>query len=127
MGDSLMNDDQLDSIADQVKDKMILWMDERHIYPFPQKNQDIDTQLLERMVRVEEGIKHQNENLEKMMIQSDRRFTNLSETMDKRFDAVDKRFEALDIRFNHLYTFLSGIFLTILAGMITLIIQNLQG
>ena len=28
-------------------------MDERHIYPFPQKNQDIDTQLLERMVSVE--------------------------------------------------------------------------
>ena len=87
MGDVLMNDDQLDSIA--------------------------DTQLLESMVRVEEGIKHQNENLEKMMIQSDRRFTNLSETMDKRF--------------NRLYTFLSGMFLTILAGMITLIIQNLQG
>ncbi|MBF9018901.1 MULTISPECIES: hypothetical protein [unclassified Oceanispirochaeta] len=127
MGDALMNDDQLDSIADQVKEKMILWMDERHIYPFPQKNQDIDTQLLERMVRVEEGIKHQNENLEKMMIQSDRRFTILSETMDKRFEAVDKRFEAIDIRFNRLYTFLSGIFLTILAGMITLIIQNLQG
>ena len=120
MGDALMNDDQLDSIADQVKEKMILWMDERHIYPFPQKNQDIDAQLIERMVRVEEGIKHQNENLEKMMIQSDRCFTDLSETMNKRFEAVD-------LRFNRLYTFLSGIFLTIMAGMITLIIQNLQG
>ncbi|MDC7234690.1 MAG: hypothetical protein PQJ58_15770 [Spirochaetales bacterium] len=142
MGDAIMQDDQLEAIADQVKQKMILWMEEKHIYPFPARNNDINPQLLERMVRVEEGIKHQNENLERMIQQTDRRFTDLTESMDNRFtemnmsmnhrfaevnETMDRRFSEVDRRFNRLYTFLSGIFLTILAGMITLIIQGFQG
>jgi len=173
MGDALMQDDQLEAIAEQVKEKMILWLDEKHIYPFPERSPDISTQLLERMVRVEEGIKHQNETIEKLISQTDRRFTETNETMDrrfketnetmdrrfketnetmdrrftelsvamdkrfesmdkrfesfdKRFESFDKRFESMDKRFNRLYVFLSGIFLTILAGMIPLIIQGFQ-
>jgi hypothetical protein len=48
-----------------------------------------DISLSERIVRVEEGIKHQGDLLEKMLDQ-----------MDKRFEQVDKRFEQV----NEIYT-----------------------
>jgi chaperonin cofactor prefoldin len=58
----------------------------------------IGTQLMERMVRVEEELKAQRELMDERFGFMERRF----EAVDKRFEAVDKRFEAADRRFEDL-------------------------
>lgn len=64
-----------------------------------------DLELRERLVRVEEELKHQRElmyegfkQMEKRLEQIDKRF----EQVDKRFEQVDKRFEQIDKRFEEL-------------------------
>ena len=57
-----------------------------------------EIELRERLVRVEEAIKHLGELLQKTLDFMDVRFN----AMDKRFEAVDKRFEAVDKRFEDL-------------------------
>ena len=47
-----------------------------------------EIELRERMVRVEEALKHQGELIQQLIQQ-----------MDKRFEQVDKRFEQMDQRF----------------------------
>jgi archaellum component FlaC len=58
-----------------------------------------ELELRERMIRVEEELKHQRELMQQGFGQAERRF----EQIDKRFEQVDKRFEALqkqmDVRF----------------------------
>jgi hypothetical protein len=52
---------------------------------------------------------------------TDRRFTELREDMNKRFEQVDKRFEQVDKRFEQMFTFLwilTGIFTTLTLGNI---------
>ena len=46
-----------------------------------------EIELRERMVRVEEELKHQRELIKQILVQ-----------MDKRFDAVDKRFESMQVQ-----------------------------
>ncbi len=50
------------------------------------------------MVRIEEGLKHQGEIMEKILHQMDKRF----EQLDKRFEHVDRRFDQVDKRFEEL-------------------------
>ena len=50
------------------------------------------------------------------MNQSNKRFEEVQHFMDKRFEEVNQRF-------NRVYYFLTGIFLTMLAGFIPLIIK----
>ena len=57
------------------------------------------TQLLERMVRVEEELKVQRALMDERFGFMARRFEDMFEYMNTRFDAVDKRFEAVDRRF----------------------------
>jgi hypothetical protein len=87
------------------------------------------------MVRIEEGIKHQNTNLEKMMIQMDQKFENMDkrfsenrEDMDNRFTGIsadmNKRFEVMDKRFNRQGQFLIVIFASIVTTAITVILQT---
>ena len=52
---------------------------------------DIKIDLYERMVRVEEELKHQRELILNVMKMMDKRFAEV----DKRFEQVDKRFEDL--------------------------------
>ena len=54
-----------------------------------------EIELRERMVRVEEALKHQGELTQQLIQQMDKRF----EQVDKRFEQVDKRFEQMDQRF----------------------------
>jgi len=54
-----------------------------------------DMELRERMVRVEEELRHQRELMRQGFEQMERRF----EQVDKRFEQVDKRFEQIDKRF----------------------------
>jgi len=50
-----------------------------------------EIELRERIIRVEEALKHQGELIQQVIEQMDKRF----EAMDKRFEAMDKRFEAM--------------------------------
>lgn len=65
-----------------------------------------EIELRERMVRVEEELKHQRELIKTILVEMDKRFRAMQEGMDKRFDAVDKRFESMqqqmDKRFEEL-------------------------
>lgn len=106
MGEPILEKKQLEEIGVYVKNHMGQWLKEQNIFPFPLQSTGLDREILERIVRVEEGLKHQGETLEKMMIQS-----------DKRFSAVDKRFDRL-------YVFLTGIFLTSLGGFVSFLIQH---
>ena len=57
------------------------------------------TQLLERMVRVEEELKAQRTLMDERFGFMARRFEDMFEYMNTRFDAVDTRFEVVDTRF----------------------------
>jgi PAS domain-containing protein len=108
MGDQAMplRDEDIKRIGDYVKP----WIREFIDAAVPQPAvAGIDTQLLERMVRVEEELKSQRElmderfsAMEGRFVSMDRRFEDLIGYMDKRFEAVDRRFEAVDKRFEDL-------------------------
>jgi len=132
MGEAQVTKDQM-FIIDYVKDHLQNWMEEKRIIPFspkeiPLEERSIDHQLLERMVRVEEGLKHQNENIEKMMVQMDHRF----ESMDQRFrdmrEDMNTRFdnmkEDMDRRFNRQGQFLIVIFAAIVTTAVTVLMQQ---
>lgn len=69
------------------------------------------------MVTIEQQLKFQNEKFVLMMKQSDEHFEKLQNNMDSRFVSVEKQF-------TRLYTFLTGLFFTMLAGFIPLIIKS---
>ncbi|MGE5154964.1 MAG: hypothetical protein ACM3ST_13235 [Bdellovibrio bacteriovorus] len=75
-----------------MKDHLGEWLAERSLGKPPVV---CEIELRERMVRVEEELKHQRELIKTILVE-----------MDKRFDAVDKRFEAMqqqmDKRFEEL-------------------------
>jgi len=54
-----------------------------------------EIELRERMVRVEEELRHQRELMREGFAQMEKRF----EQVDRRFEQVDKRFEQVDKRF----------------------------
>jgi len=63
---------------------------------------DIKIDLYERMVRVEEELKHQRELIQESLKMMDKRFAEVDkrfEQIDKRFEQIDKRFEQVDKRF----------------------------
>ena len=94
-----------------------------------------EVELLERMVRVEEGLKTQSElmrqgfeqmekrfeQIDKRFEQVDKRFESFQYTSDKRFEQVDKRFELLqhhmDKRFSQLQ-WTMGTGFTLLAALL---------
>ncbi len=109
MGEAQVDQNQLEQIGNYVKIHIGQWIKEQNIFPYPQQERSRDTELLERMVTVEQQLKFQNEKLELMMQHSDRRFEELQRTMNQRF--------------NRLYGFLSALFITMLGGFIPLIIK----
>ena len=61
-----------------------------------------ELELRERMVRVEEELKHQRELMQQGFDQVNKRFEQVDkrfEQVDKRFEQVEKRFEQVDKRF----------------------------
>ena len=61
-----------------------------------------EIELRERMVRVEEALKHQGELIQQLIQQMDKRFEQVDlrfEMIERRFEQVDKRFEQIDKRF----------------------------
>ncbi len=106
MGVPVLSEEEVEKIGLFLKDRISGWIEEGNILSFPK-----DVYLAERIVRVEEGIKHQGDLMEKLMYQMDKRFEQVDKRleqmqieMDKRFEQVDKRFEAMqhqtDIRFD---------------------------
>ena len=89
----------------------------------------IDSQLFERMVRVEEELKLQRELMDERFRATDKRFDDLIahsdkrfESMDKRFDdligQIDKRFESVDKRFSTL-TWMIGVGFVVITSLTT--------
>ena len=76
-----------------IKDNLGEWLAERSLAKPPAV---YEIELRERMVRVEEELRHQRELIKTILVQMDKRF----DAVDKRFDAVDKRFEAMQQEMN---------------------------
>jgi len=69
---------------------------------FSHNNVRYELELRERIVRVEEELRHQRELLLEGFRRMDKRFEVIDERfemMDKRFETIDKRFETIDKRF----------------------------
>jgi ABC-type Na+ transport system ATPase subunit NatA len=73
---------------------------EERLKPRPVSVSAYDIELRERMLRVEEELKHQRElmmegfkQIDKRFEQVDKRFESIQMQMDRRFEQVDKRFE----------------------------------
>ncbi|MDC7240665.1 MAG: hypothetical protein PQJ50_09925 [Spirochaetales bacterium] len=133
MGIEAVNEEQ-NAIIEYVKNHFVGWMEEKNILPFPRTAQTLEPQLLERMVRVEETLKrqndkfdHQNEKFEILIDNIDKRFNSFEKRMDERFEESDRRFDSIqkqmDQRFNrqslyHLATFTAviGTAVTIILG-----------
>ncbi len=58
-----------------------------------------DLDLVQRIVKVEEELKHQRELMQQGFALMEKRF----EQVDKRFEQVDKRFEQIDKRFDQIH------------------------
>ena len=78
---------------DFIKANMADWLAEQSLGKPPAV---YEIELRERMVRVEEELRHQRELMREGFAQMEKRF----EQVDKRFEQVDKRFESVqqDIR-----------------------------
>jgi len=75
-----------------IKEHLGEWLAEKSLGKPPAV---YEIELRERMVRIEEELKHQRELIKTVLVQMDKRF----EAVDKRFEAVDRRFESMDRRF----------------------------
>jgi acyl carrier protein phosphodiesterase len=85
-----------------IKDHLGEWLAERSLGKPPAV---YEIELRERMVRVEEELKHQRELIKTLIEQMDKRFEAVEKRFDalgKRFDAVDDHFDAVDKRFEAL-------------------------
>ena len=68
-----------------------------------------EIELRERMVRVEEALKHQGELIQQLIQQMDKRF----EQVDKRFEQMDQRFVELQRRMDRFMFWPLGMTLTV--------------
>ena len=84
---------------DFLKEHMAQWLAEQSLGKPPQV---YEIELRERMVRVEEELKHQRDMIQHIIDQMDKRFDQVDkrfEQMDKRFEQMERRFEQMDQRF----------------------------
>jgi hypothetical protein len=82
---ALANEDMV-QIGAYVKDHMAEWLSEKSLAKPPVV---YEIELRERMIRLEEELKHQRELMQTGFKMMEQRF----EQVDKRFEQVDKRFE----------------------------------
>jgi hypothetical protein len=76
------------------------------------------------MVRVEEGIKYQNENLERMMVHMEKRFEEQKLNTDRQFAEVDRRFNDMDKRFNRQGLYQLATFAAIVSSAVAILMQS---
>ena len=87
---------------DFIKNNLGIWLAEQSLGKPPVV---YEIELRERMVRVEEELKHQRELMRQGFEMMERRFEQVEkrfEQIDKRFEQVDKRFEQVDKRFDEM-------------------------
>ncbi|MFP4563221.1 MAG: hypothetical protein ACLFRY_07900 [Spirochaetia bacterium] len=92
-----LGDRELERIGQYVRRHLKEWSCEQDVELRPAK----ELELLERVVRVEEGLKNIAELMRQGFEQMEKRFEQVDkrfEQMEKRFEQVDKRFE--DIQYN---------------------------
>jgi len=70
-----------------------------------------EMEMRERIVRVEEELKHQRELMLQGFELMDKRFEEMREDMNKRFEQVDKRFESLTRRLDRFMLWSMGLYL----------------
>jgi DNA anti-recombination protein RmuC len=95
MSEALFSPEQ----EEYIKEHMAGWLAEISLGK-PTRVYEIE--LRERMIRVEEELKHQREIIQQILHQMDNRFEQVDkrfEQVDKRFEQVNKRFEQMDKRF----------------------------
>ncbi len=81
---------------DFIKTNVPVWLAEQSLGKPPAV---YEIELRERMVRVEEELKHQRELMRQGFEQMDKRFEAMQVNMDKRFEQIERRFEQIDKRF----------------------------
>ena len=91
----------------------------------PYRYSDIKIDIHERIVRVEEELKHQRELIHEVLKMMDKRFGEVDkrfEQVDKRFEEIridmDRRFEQVDKKFSMMMWF-TGIGFTLITTIIT--------
>ena len=99
-----IGESELSLIGEYVQGHLTGWMEQLGLRPGP--DPVTNTQLLERVVRVEEELKAGREIMITKFDASDARIGELIRTTDNRFAAMDDRFNAqartMDERFNDL-------------------------
>ena len=102
MNKEILSDAQLEHLGTYIRGQLPGWLKEDSILP----PADQSGPLLERMVKMEEALKHQTELLEKMLNDMNRRFVDVNKHFeeiiqhtDKRFEDMNKRFEDMNKRF----------------------------
>lgn len=102
MGESTMalGPEDLKQIVDYAKP----WLRDAIMETAAPRLREVDTQLLERMVRVEEELKAQRELMAERFSAVDRRFEDMLAASEQRFGDMrshsDQRFAAMDKRFD---------------------------
>jgi hypothetical protein len=86
-----------------------------------------EIELRERMVRVEEELKHQRELMRQGFERMDKRFEELRADMNRRFEAVDKRFEELGRRIDRFILWSLGLYVTGTAAVVGVLWYLLRG
>jgi hypothetical protein len=80
-----------------IKGHLEEWLAEKRLAAAPQPV--LERELLERVVRVEEELRHQRELMQQGFAAMEKRFEEINkrfEQVDKRFEQVEKRFEQVD-------------------------------
>ncbi|WPL16101.1 hypothetical protein Thiowin_01046 [Thiorhodovibrio winogradskyi] len=115
----------LQQIGEYVKDHISEWIAEQSLGKPPVV---YEIELRERMVRVEEELKHQRElmregfdQINKRFEQVDKRLDLMKADMDKRFEQVDKRFDEMIKRHDKHFMWLVGFMATGVGLVITAI------
>ena len=88
-----------DHVSEHVKLHLAEWLAERS---FGQPLAGYEVEIRERIVRVEEELRHQRDLIWQGFERMDKRFVEMREDMDKRFEQVDKRLEQVDKRFEQM-------------------------
>jgi len=86
---SKFTDEELEQIGSYLAEKYPVLKSAQDIYRYS----DIKIDIYERIVRVEEELKHQRELIHEVLKMMDKRFEEMQANMDKRFEQVDRRFE----------------------------------
>ena len=110
--------EDLQQIGEYVKSHISEWIAEQSLGKPPVV---YEIELRERMVRVEEELKHQRELMRQGFEQVDKRLELMKTDMDKRFEQVDKRFDEMLKRHDNHFLWLIGFIATGVGLVITAI------